>query len=84
MTTVSPINFASNTPEIQKTRAVSRTVRGANPVVLDTRAVNADSRKKKEARRPVKQAEGAYKPTGPEATSSSDVLAALNNLTLGG
>jgi hypothetical protein len=84
MTTVSPINFASTAPEIQKTRAVSRTTRGANPVVLDTRAVNADARKKREARRPAKHADGAFKPTNAQTTSSSDVLAALNNLTLGG
>jgi len=83
MTTVSPINFTSTAPAVQKTRAVSRTIRAANPVVLDIRAVDGDD-KKKASRRPARRADGAYKPTSAQATSSSAVQAALNNLTLGG
>ena len=83
MTTVSPISFMSAAPAVQKTRAVSRTTRAVNPVVLNIRAVDRDA-KKKAARRPTKRADGAYKPSSAQATSSSAVQAALTNLTLGG
>jgi hypothetical protein len=83
MTTVSPINFTSTAPVVQKTRAVSRNIPTANAVPLTTRPVDGND-KKKAARHPTKRANGAYKPTSAQAMSSSAVQEALINLTLGG
>lgn len=83
MSTVSPITLATTAPGVQRTRAVAPLTRTPNPVVLEPLVIDADARRKG-PRRSAKRADGAYQPSSAQTMSSSAVLEALNNLTLGG
>jgi hypothetical protein len=71
---VSSVNAASAAPAVQNTPAVSQ----------NARAPDGDYKTKGHHRSTVKDADGDYKPTTSQSTSSSAVQATLSNLKLGG
>ncbi|SEE81262.1 hypothetical protein SAMN05444161_7265 [Rhizobiales bacterium GAS191] len=71
---VSAVNSASSAPAVQKAQVVS----------TNARAADGDYKTKGVGRSAVKDADGDYKPTSTQATSSSPVQAALTLLKLGG
>jgi len=83
MASVSPVSLVRAGATVQKTSPVARITRGNAHEDEELEAVDIGSQKKA-ARRSSKRSDGAFKPRYPQATTSSAIMAVLDNFKLGG